>query len=364
VLLFSGGIATQAGATPPDLEVFVRAGCPHCEAAKIFVEELRREQPSLQIAVYDIAENPAALQRLQTLAADRDMTGVGVPTFLIDTELIVGFLSADTTGAEIRARLDRRLQRNAPSQTVEGIQTRWFGELRVRELGLPLFTIAIGLLDGFNPCAMWVLLFLLSLLVNLQDRRKMALIAGTFVLVSGLIYFAFMAAWLNMFLLIGVSRAAQLILGGIALFVGTVNMKDFLAWKQGLSLTIPESAKPGIYVRIRRILEAEHLGGAMTGVVVLAGLVNFVELLCTAGFPALYTQILTLQNLPAWTYYAYLGVYNLAYIFDDSLMVTIAVVTLSQRRLQEQAGRWLKLTSGVVMAGLGTVLLLRPNWLI
>jgi hypothetical protein len=192
----------------------------------------------------------------------------------------------------------------------------------------------------------------------------MALIAGTFVLVSGLIYFAFMAAWLNMFLLIGVSRAAQLILGGIALFVGTVNMKDFLAWKQGLSLTIPESAKPGIYVRIRRILEAEHLGGAMTGVVVLAGLVNFVELLCTAGFPALYTQILTLQNLPAWTYYAYLGVYNLAYIFDDSLMVTIAVVTLSQRRLQEQAGRWLKLTSGVVMAGLGTVLLLRPNWLI
>jgi glutaredoxin len=364
VLLFSGGITTQAGATPPDLEVFVRAGCPHCEAAKIFVEELRREQPSLQIAVYDIAENPAALQRLQTLAADRDMTGVGVPTFLIDTELIVGFLSADTTGAEIRARLDRRLQRNAPSQTVEGIQTRWFGELRVRELGLPLFTIAIGLLDGFNPCAMWVLLFLLSLLVNLQDRRKMALIAGTFVLVSGLIYFAFMAAWLNMFLLIGVSRAAQLILGGIALFVGTVNMKDFLAWKQGLSLTIPESAKPGIYVRIRRILEAEHLGGAMTGVVVLAGLVNFVELLCTAGFPALYTQILTLQNLPAWTYYAYLGVYNLAYIFDDSLMVTIAVVTLSQRRLQEQAGRWLKLTSGVVMAGLGTVLLLRPNWLI
>jgi glutaredoxin len=364
VLLFSGGIATQAGATPPDLEVFVRAGCPHCEAAKIFVEELRREQPSLQIAVYDIAENSAALQRLQTLAADRDMTGVGVPTFLIDTELIVGFLSADTTGAEIRARLDRRLQRNAPSQTVEGIQTRWFGELRVRELGLPLFTIAIGLLDGFNPCAMWVLLFLLSLLVNLQDRRKMALIAGTFVLVSGLIYFAFMAAWLNMFLLIGVSRAAQLILGGIALFVGTVNMKDFLAWKQGLSLTIPESAKPGIYVRIRRILEAEHLGGAMTGVVVLAGLVNFVELLCTAGFPALYTQILTLQNLPAWTYYAYLGVYNLAYIFDDSLMVTIAVVTLSQRRLQEQAGRWLKLTSGVVMAGLGTVLLLRPNWLI
>ncbi|HSF68814.1 MAG TPA: NrdH-redoxin, partial [Nitrospira sp.] len=287
------------------------------------------------------------LQRLQTLAADRAITGIGVPTFLIGSELLVGFLSSETTGAEVRARLDRRLHRHAPySAVVEGIRTRWFGEVRVRELGLPLFTIVIGLLDGFNPCAMWVLLFLLSLLVNLRDRRTMALIAGTFVLVSGLIYFAFMAAWLNMFLLIGLSRAVQLTLGGIALFVGAVNVKDFFAWQRGLSLTIPETVKPGIYARARRLLEAEHLAGAMAGIVVLAGLVNFVELLCTAGFPALYTQILTLQDLSTWTYYAYLAVYNLAYIFDDSLMVAIAVATLSRRRLQERAGRWLKLTSG------------------
>ncbi len=353
-----------AGAAPPDIEVFVRAGCPHCEAAKIFMDELRRERPSLQIVVHDIAENPAGRQRLQALAADRGMTGVGVPAFLIGTELLVGFLTADTTGAEIRARLDRRLQGIAPYRTVEGIETRWFGELRVGNLGLPLFTIVIGLLDGFNPCAMWVLLFLLSLLVNLQDRRKMALIAGTFVLVSGLIYFAFMAAWLNMFLLIGLSRAIQLTLGGIALFVGTVNVKDFFAWKRGLSLSIPESAKPGIHARVRRILQAENLAGAMASIVVLAALVNVIELLCTAGFPALYTQILTLQHLPTWTYYAYLSVYNLAYIFDDSLMVTIALVTLSRRRLQERAGRWLKLTSGLVMAGLGALLLLQPNWLI
>jgi glutaredoxin len=365
VLLCSSGTASWAAESPSDLEVFVRAGCPHCEAAKLFLEELRRERPSLQIAVYDIAENSAARQRLQTLAADRGMTGIGVPTFLIGSELLVGFLSSETTGAEIRARLDRRFQRHAPYSAVgEGIRTRWFGEVRVRELGLPLFTIVIGLLDGFNPCAMWVLLFLLSLLVNLRDRRTMALIAGTFVLVSGLIYFAFMAAWLNMFLLIGLSRAVQLTLGGVALFVGTVNVKDFFAWQRGLSLTIPESVKPGIYARIRRILQAEHLAGAMAGIVVLAGLVNFVELLCTAGFPALYTQILTLQDLSTWTYYAYLGVYNLAYIFDDSLMVAIAVVTLSRRRLQERAGRWLKLTSGLVMAGLGAVLLLQPNWLI
>jgi len=363
VLLILCAPNVPATETTPDIEVFVRTGCPHCEAAKIFLDDLRRERPSLQIVLYDIAENTTARQRLATLAKDRGITTIGVPTFLIGTEVIVGFRSSDTTGVEIRAKLEQ----NAPGAahpTAESIETGWFGPLRVHDLGLPLFTVLIGLLDGFNPCAMWVLLFLLSLLVNLQDRRKMALIAGTFVAVSGLLYFAFMAAWLNVFLAIGLSRTVQIGLGGIALFIGVVNVKDFFALHQGLSLSIPESAKPGLYARVRRILQADNFAGALVGVIVLAGLVNLIELLCTAGFPAVYTQILTMQQLPTWEYYGYLGLYNLAYILDDGLMVTIAVITLSRKKLQERAGRWLKLTSGLVMAGLGAVLLLQPEWLI
>lgn len=347
----------------PHLEVFVHAGCPHCEVAKIFLDELRRERPGLQIAVYDIADDPAARQRLATLAKDRGLTTIGVPTFLIGTEVIVGFQSSDTTGAEIRAKLDRETTGIALPPSIESIETRWFGRLQVHDLGLPLFTVIIGLLDGFNPCAMWVLLFLLSLLVNLHDRRKMALIAGTFVLVSGLIYFAFMAAWLNIFLVIGLSRGIQIALGVLALFVGTVNVKDFFALHRGISVSIPESAKPGFYARVRQILQAEHLAGAMVGIVVLAGLVNMIELLCTAGFPVVYTQILTMQQLPTWEYYGYLGLYNLAYILDDGVMVATAVITLSRRKLQERAGRWLKLTSGSIMIGLGVILLFRPQWL-
>ncbi|THJ19110.1 MAG: glutaredoxin family protein [Nitrospira sp. CG24B] len=363
LLVLSGTTLQAASTTTPDIDVFVRAGCPHCEAAKIFLDEIRREQPSLHIALHDIAEDPAARQRLITLGQERGITTVGVPTFLIGTELIVGFQSSETTGAEIRAKLDRKALGATVNPSVESIETRWLGRLRVHDLGLPLFTVLIGLLDGFNPCAMWVLLFLLSLLVNLQDRRKMALIAGTFVAVSGLFYFAFMAAWLNMFLLIGLSRAVQIGLGGIALFMGAVNVKDFFALHRGMSLSIPESAKPGLYARIRRILQADNFAGALVGVIVLAGLVNTIELLCTAGFPVLYTQLLTMQQLPAWQYYGYLGLYNLAYIFDDSLMVTIAVVTLSRRKLQERAGRCLKLAGGVVMFSLGIVLILQPEWL-
>jgi hypothetical protein len=153
------------------------------------------------------------------------------------------------------------------------------------------------------------------------------------------------------------------VLGGIAVIVGSINVKDFFAFGRGVSLAIPAAAKPGLYVRVRRILQADNLHGALVGVVGLAVLVNMIELLCTAGFPAVYTQILTLRQLPWWAYYGYLGLYNVAYMLDDSVMLLIAVVTLGRRKLQEKEGRWLKLISGAVMLGLGVVLIAKPGWL-
>ncbi|TWT35074.1 hypothetical protein KOR42_52220 [Thalassoglobus neptunius] len=239
-----------------------------------------------------------------------------------------------------------------------------FGIINAREIGMPAFTIAIGLVDGFNPCAMWVLLFLLSLLVNLQSRTKMFAIAGVFVLISGLAYFAFMAAWLNVFLLIGYLRGVQLTLGILSVIVGAIHIKDFFAFRQGVSLSIPDSAKPGIYARARRIITAESMWAALAGAMVLAVLVNIVELLCTAGLPALYTNVLTMQEYPAWKNYAYLALYNIAYMFDDSIMVLIAVVTLGKRKLQEKEGRWLKLISGLLIFTLGVLMIFKPDWLV
>ncbi|QDV44321.1 hypothetical protein Enr13x_41860 [Stieleria neptunia] len=247
--------------------------------------------------------------------------------------------------------------------TSDTIDVPMLGPLNASELGMPLFTLAIGLVDGFNPCAMWVLVFLLSVLVNIKDRRKILLIAGTFVFISGLAYFAFMAAWLNIFLLIGIARPVQIALGLLALFIGVINVKDFFAFKQGLSLSIPESSKPKLYRRVREIVSAKYLTVALTGAVVLAVIVNMIELLCTAGLPALYTQVLTIQDYPAWKNYAFLAVYIVAYMLDDTLLVTVVVVTLSHRKLQEREGRWLKLLSGAVILLLGLVMLLRPSWL-
>lgn len=244
------------------------------------------------------------------------------------------------------------------------IEVPVLGRLNLEAMGLPLFTIAIGLVDGFNPCAMWVLLFLLSILVNLKQRWKILAVAGTFVCISGLAYFAFMAAWLNVFLFVGLLRWVQVLLGTLAIIVGSIHVKDYFAFKKGISLSIPDAARPGIYARVRRIVTAENLVGAIVGASILAVLVNIVELLCTAGLPALYTQILAMQNLPTWNNYLYLGLYNLAYMADDALMVTLVVVTLGRHKLQESQGRWLKLLSGTVILVLGLIMLVRPDWLV
>jgi len=208
---------------------------------------------------------------------------------------------------------------------------------------------------------MWVLLLMISLLAPLNNRSRMFAIAGTFVAVEGIAYFVFMAAWLNLFLLIGLSRTSEIIIAAIALLAGALNIKDFWHFGWGVSLSIPAAAKPGIYTRMRRILQAENFAAALLGTVALAVLVQIVELMCTSGFPALYTRILTLRHLDAISYYGYLLLYDLAYMLDDVIVLAIGVITLSQRRLQEKEGRWLKLISGLVMVGLGVYLLLAPR---
>ncbi|MCA9135511.1 MAG: hypothetical protein KDB00_02100 [Planctomycetales bacterium] len=247
--------------------------------------------------------------------------------------------------------------------TTDAIELPLFGTLRVSELGMPLFTLAVGLVDGFNPCAMWVLVFLLSVLVNIKDRGKILAIAGTFVVISGLAYFAFMAAWLNVFMLIGFARPVQIALGILAVVIGAINIKDFFAFKKGVSLSIPESQKPRLYQRVRQIVAAKYLSAALAGAVALAIIVNTIELLCTAGLPALYSQVLSMQEYPAWKNYAYLFLYIVAYMLDDTVLVAVVVTTLSHRKLQEREGRWLKLLSGLVILVLGLVMLLRPEWL-
>lgn len=346
-------LAGDAGA----LVVFVRDGCPHCAEAKRFLPQLAEQRPHFRIVFRSLDREPSARDDLINLSRQAGIWPPGVPTFVMHGKVLVGFDDAEHSGPRLTAFIDEAVV--AGHQVDAG----WFGTLSVERLGLPLFTLAMGLLDGFNPCAMWVLLFLLSLLIRLQNRRRMALVSGTFVLISGAVYYAFMAAWLNVFLILGMSDPLRITLALVALSVGAINVKDYFAFKQGVSLSIPDAAKPGIYARVRGLLQMQSLSASLLSVAVLAVLVNFVELLCTAGLPAIYTAVLSQQGLSFAEYYAYLLLYIVAYIADDSLMVVIAVVTLGSHKMTEQSGRWLKLISGLVMLALAMTMFFKPEWL-
>ena len=290
----------------------------------------------------------------ETLVASADDEG-GFALPLPDDDLALP-LPMDVDDVEVAGESD------APDG--DEIQVPVLGSVRATRMGLPAFTVVIGLVDGFNPCAMWVLLFLLSILVNLQNRWKIVAVAGSFVFVSGVAYFLFMALTLNVIELFSdYKRGVELTLGVMALVIGTVHVKDFFAFKKGVSFSIPEAAKSGIAARVRRIVMAENLFGAILGAVTLAVLINMIELLCTAGLPALYTGVLQNQGVSGWAKYGYLGLYNLAYMFDDALMVMLVVVTLDKTRLQEKQGRWLKLVSGAFVLALGVIMIVKPDLL-
>jgi glutaredoxin len=352
-------LSASVVAQPQDvLTVFVRDGCPHCEEARKFLPVFAAEKPELKIVLRPVDRDPAAREDLASISRSAGIWPPGVPTFVFGNRVMVGFENAEHTGPQLAALVG---QGSAPSTSVE---TSLLGTLSASRLGLPMFTLAMGLLDGFNPCAMWVLLFLLSLLVHLHDRKRMALIAGTFVLVSGAVYYAFMAAWLNVLLFVGISTTLRWILGGLAVFIGAVNIRDFLKSGAGFSLSIPDSARTGLYARMRSIMQARTLLLSLSGVAALAVVVNFVELLCTSGFPAIYVAVLTQHDLSPMAHYTYLGLYILGYIADDTLMVATAVIALSSNKLTEGTGRWLKLLSGAVMLTLGGIMILRPEWLL
>ncbi len=235
------------------------------------------------------------------------------------------------------------------------------GDLEATRFSLPVLTVLIAGMDAFNPCAFFVLLFLLSLMVHQKDRRRMLLIGGTFVLISGLMYFAFMAAWLGLFKLMGGLPWVTAAAGALAAILGAVNVKDFFAFKAGVSLSIPESRKADIFRRGREILAAGSLPAMLAATVLMAVAANFYELLCTAGFPMVYTRVLTMQVANPAKHLVYLALYNAIYVLPLLLIVLAFVRTMGARKLSEREGRLLKLLSGLMMLGLGLLLLAAPE---
>ncbi len=351
------------------LYFFWSASCPHCTRARPFVEGLPGQLPWLDLHSIRLGGDRERVRRFIALAALAGAEASAVPAFIFCGRHMSGYDDAEGMGAVLRAQLESCHQRlleagsDPAAANMDGtlLQVPVLGEVVPEQWSLPLLTISLAALDSFNPCAFFVLLFLLSLLVNTRDRRRMLLIGGVFVAVSGVVYFAFLAAWLNLFLVAGELRWMTLVAGLVALLIGALNVKDF-AWPgRGPGLGIPEQAKPGLYRRMRGLIGMRRAGPALAATLLLALVANSYELLCTAGFPMVFTRVLTLQELRQAAHYGYIALYSLVYVVPLFAIVLLFVRTLGRRKLQAREGRALKLLSGLMMSGLGVTLVLAPQ---
>ncbi len=343
-----------------EIFLFWSIGCPHCKAETEFLQGLE-EKYSEKIEVhYLLASDNAEL--FHQLAEEMGVSTQWVPATFIPlcNWNTVGF--NDSVGVEIESKISGKLD-EITCEEDNYLLVPILGRVETDNISLPLFTVVLAGLDGFNPCAIWVLMFLLSLLIYSKSRKRILFIGGIFIATSGLIYFLFMAAWLNLFLFIGYTEIMRVIIALIALAFGAINLKDFFAFKKGLSLTIPDSVKPKLFKKMRDITTAEMSLGLVLTTVFLAVFVNLIELACTLGLPAIYTRILTLQNFPPIIYYLYLAVYNIIYVIPLAIIVGVFAYTMGGRKLSEKEGRILKLVSGALMLTLGLVMLFAPELL-
>jgi len=246
----------------------------------------------------------------------------------------------------------------------EVLEIPFIGKIKSGELSLPVLTFLIGLADGFNPCAFFVLSFLLAALIGLAGARKKILLVGSiFIFFSALFYFLFMSVWFNVFQLGGRITALTIIAGLIAIFAGIVNIKDYFYFQKGISLTLPKSSKEKFLARVKKLSLANSTWALIIGTTVIAATVNIYELLCTFGFPTVYVRILTLRELSTLEYYLYLIFYNLVYIIPLAIIVLIFAITLGKKTFSQIWVRRFKLASGFMILFLGLILIANPKLL-
>ncbi|HYQ80629.1 MAG TPA: NrdH-redoxin, partial [Anaeromyxobacteraceae bacterium] len=317
---------------------------------------LLAEDSRLEVEWVEVRRDPEGRARFQAEARRLGLEAAGIPLFVAGDRAVVGF-SPGSSEEAVRAAV-RGME--APPAVVLPVA----GALDPRRVPFALFTVLVGLADGFNPCALYVLLVLLGILSHTRSRARMILYGAVFVAASGLVYFAFMAAWLGVFAAAGLSRAVTAALGALLAGMGLLNLKDAAWLGLGPRLAVPEAAKPGLFRRMRAVAAAASLPAAVAGIAVLALLVNLVELGCTLGLPAMYTRILSLRvELGPLARHAWLALYNLAYVVP--LAAVVAAFTLTARRLTlgPRGARILKGVSGALLLGFGILFLVAPDLL-
>ncbi len=363
-------------------------GCPHCAAAKPVLVEFNSKYPQLAIRAHEVYYNEAN-QLLYVQMADKlgvPDTGRGVPLLILGDMYWIGW--SDAIGTEIEEKINACIQQGCvdagagiipgasadvpgPSEgnsTEVNPQTReikLFGNvINLENQSLFVSTLLISLVDGVNPCSIWVLSMLLALTIHSGSRKKVVIIGLIFLTVTAAIYAMFIAGIFTFLSIVSFTPWIQVIVALVAIFFAAVNIKDYFWYKEGISFTISDQSKPGLFKRMRNVMDASQSFWGMAGAtVVLAAGVSLVEFSCTAGFPMLWTNLLTAQKVTAGAFVLLLLVYMVVYQLDELAIFFTAVATLKASKLEEKQGRILKLIGGMLMLTLGVVMLVSPSYM-
>ncbi len=392
VLLFSSGILpASAEQNVVNIYIFEGEGCPYCAKAKAHLQGLADQNPRLVLYDFEVYNNLDNREFFNAFAAIHGFDPQYVPNVFIGDRYWVGF--SDTIQAEMDSTIEECLARSCvdfgkdilppsafqdeailpdavapevesvpPMEGNFSITLPIFGTIDLADRSLLLSTLLISFVDGFNPCSIWVLSMLLAITLNARSRKKVLIIGFVFISVTAFIYALFIGGLFTVFTFIGYVGWIQLIVALVALVFSLVNIKDYFWYKEGVSFTISDKKKPGIYKGIRRILNAEEsIAGLVGATVVLAAGVSLVEFSCTAGFPMIWTNLLAIHEVTGLAFLGLLLVYMLVYQLDEMGIFLVSVFTLRKSKMEEKYGRILKLLGGMLMLALAIVMLVDPT---
>lgn len=387
--VFFGWYYASADSNKINIYFFYGNGCPHCEDERPFLEYLEKTNSNIVLHSYEVWENSKNRKLLSDVGKKLNINISGVPFTVIGDKYFVGWLDAKSTGAAVKEAIEHAKEageRDIVGEVIssngeikkeieecgcgekrspipEKINFPIIGEIKIKDFSLPAITIILGVLDGFNPCAMWTLLFLISLLLGMKDRKRMWMLGSVFIIASASVYFLFMSAWLNLILFLGFVAWIRILIGALALGGGGYSVKEFITNKDSGCKVTGDEKRRRTFDRMKSAVQQNSLWLALGGIVVLAFAVNLVELICSAGLPAVYTQILALNEMAGWHYYLYILLYIFFFMLDDLFIFFIAMTTLKMTGITTKYSRFSHLIGGILMLIIGILLIFKPEWL-
>lgn len=359
-LLFLIFFVYNVDAKEINIKFFYGDGCPICAKEEVFLKELEKKY-DLNIEWYETWYNKENSELLDKIKQENQVTNKGVPYTVVEDSAYLGFNT--TISSQIEEKIQNIINNEdneKEKKTVYDIPL--IGKVDIKSVSVLLMTIVIGLVDGFNPCAMWVLLFLISTLLGMKDRKRMWIIGITFLLTSALVYMIIMLGWLEIVVNITTSILVRNIIAIIAIIGGLINLITFIKTLDKSGCTIVDDKKRiKTFDKIKKFTKEKSLFLALIGVITLAIGVNVVELACSAGLPLVFTQILAVNNITGLHALMYILIYIFFFLIDDLLIFVIAMVTLKLTGVSNKYAKYSHLVGGIIMVLIGALLLFKPE---